>query len=156
MESLSYLFGALFLFAGFGFGIAGFVWGCRNHSRNAKWLAGFVFLFSTLGAVAVYFEVIFERRLDLNPWINDDAEIAGTWTDNLVMLTLGTNHTFNYQDSERTFSGTWTRDDFNLYLKGSVSGGTLRFVQFQGEYRLMTHRLEGMPKMWDDLGLRRN
>jgi hypothetical protein len=158
MESLGYLFGALFLFAGFGFSIVSFVRGCRKHSRRAKWLGGIGFLISTLVAVGVVVEGVFEGDLELNPWINNDAEIAGTWADHRVMLTLATNHTFNYHSSTGTVSGTWNRDDWHLYLNGSNFGATMRFVQFRGQYRLMNHLSMNHPidpKIWDDLGLSR-
>jgi hypothetical protein len=147
-----YLFIALFLLAGFGFGIVSFIWGCRKHSRGAKWLGGgLVVLVSTIVAA----DVVFDGNLEWNPQIHNDAETAGTWADYREMLILATNSTFDYHSSTRTVNGTWTRDDWNLYLHGADFAATMRFVQFRGRYRLMTHP-PGDPDMWDgDLGLSR-
>jgi len=50
-------------------------------------------------------------------------EITGMWVDHQVMLTLATDHTFNYHSYAGTSGGTWSRDDWNLYLKGTNFGG---------------------------------
>lgn len=147
-----YLFIAIFLLAGFGFGVLSFVWGCRKDSRRAKWLGGgIVALVCTLVAA----EFVFEGNLEWNPQINNDTEIIGTWADHGEMLILATNSTFNYDNSAHIVSGTWTRDDWNLYLHGTNFSATMRFVQFRGQYRLMTHP-PGDPDLWDgDPGLSR-
>jgi hypothetical protein len=155
MESLGYLFMILFLLAGFGFSVVSFVAGCRKNSIRAKWLGGIVAFVCILLTVEVVFKVIFEDNLEMNPWINNDAEVVGTWADQGAMLTLATNHTFNYLTSARTVNGTWARDDWNLRLNGSNFGAIMRFVQFRGRFRLMTHPPEGEPTMWDDVGLSR-
>jgi hypothetical protein len=155
MESLGYLFIVIFLLAGFALSIVSFIRGCRKHSRRSKWLGGIIGLVCTLVTAEGVLEVIFEGNLELNPWINNDADVVGTWAERRVMLRLATNHTFNYNSPARTVSGTWTRNDWNLYLNGSNFGATMRFVQFRGRYRLMTHSLEDDPVMWDDLGLLR-
>jgi len=155
MESLGYIFCALFLVAGYGFSVVSFVWGCCKHSRRAKWLGGIIALICTLVTVEAALEVVFDANLEMNPWINNDAEVVGMWVDHSITLTLATNHTFNYISPARTVSGTWTRDDYNLYLNGSNFAAAMRFVQFRDRYRLMAHPLERPPNMWNDLGFTR-
>jgi len=148
-----YLVVALFLLAGFGFGVVIFARGWRRHSRSAKWLGGGIVAL-ICGIVAA--QVVFEGDLEWNPLIHNDTEIVGRWADHRETLTLATNSTFSYSNSARMVDGTWTRDDWNLYLHGTNFSATMRFVQFRSQYRLMTHPPEGDPDMWDgDLGLSR-
>jgi hypothetical protein len=70
--------------------------------------------------------VMFERSIEWNPTIKSDAEIIGIWS----------------------------RDDWNLYLRGESYTNTMRFITFRERYRLMTHP-PGDPDEWDgDLGLK--
>ena len=146
-----FLFAAFFLLAGLGFGVVSFVWGCRRHSRGAKWAgAGIVALVCALVAV----EVAFENDLEWNPQILADAEICGAWAGPKATLTLATNRTFNYQSSARTVSGTWTRDDWNLYLRATNYTTTMRFMQYRGQFHLLTDPPTGDPDLWNGgLGL---
>jgi hypothetical protein len=148
-----YLFIALLLLITFGFGVVSFIWGCRKHSSQAKWLGvGIILLVSALVAV----EIAFDSSLEWNPTIHSDTEIVGTWTDHRETLTLVPNNTFDYRTATRTVSGSWTRNDWNLYLHNTDFSATMRFIQFRGRYRLMAHPPSD-PDMWDgDLGLSRN
>ena len=147
-----YLFIALFLLAAFIAGIVLFVRGWRRRSAPMRWLgAGFCAGIITL----VVANSAFEAALEWNPTIQTDSEVVGTWSDRAQTITLSHDHTFTYQTGAHIARGTWTRDDWNLYLRGD-SDATMRFVQFRGQYRLMT-RPPGDPDTWDgDLGLPRS
>jgi hypothetical protein len=146
-----YAFIALFLTAVFLGGIVAFILGWRFRSRVAKWsglgIAGIV-------VVVVVSNVMFERSLEWNPTIKSDAEIIGTWTGHGQTVTLASNMSFRCQTPSTNYSGIWSRDDWNLYLRGDSFTYTMRFVKFRDHYRLMTHP-PGDPDEWDgDLGLK--
>ena len=138
-----YLLITLFLFAALILGIGILVWGWRRRSRKAKWIGG-----GLIGAIvaAVTANAAFDASLELNPNIVNDADIVGTWTNRVEVVTLTPDHTFRYRVPDHTFSGTWTRDDWNLYLHSATDGNqTMRFIQFRGNYRLLTRLLGAMP-----------
>ena len=147
-----YLFIALFLLAAFVFGVSVFIRGWRRGSRGGKWL-GAAMVAIVLAVIAG--EIVFEVAIEWNPTIGSDTEVLGTWADRAQIVTLQSDKTFTFRTSAQTTTGTWTRDDWNLYLHGDSYSGTMRFVQFRGHYRLMTKPPED-PDMWDgDLGLQR-
>jgi hypothetical protein len=145
-----YLFIALFLLACFVLGICTFVWGWRRRSRPARWIGGAAIVF----VIAIVFsEFAFDADIEWNPYIASDDLIIGDWTGRQGTLRLASDNTFSYHTPSQTAIGTWTRDDWNLYLRGSSYSGTMRFVQFRGSYRLMTHPPDD-PDAWNgDLGL---
>lgn len=145
-----YLFIALFLLAAFIAGLAFLVWGWRR-SLRARWLGAALSAFVVIVVVA---EIAYDSALEWNPTIGGDSEVVGTWTDHGQTITLASDHAFTYQTAAQTTHGTWTRDDWNLYLHGDSFSSTMRFVQFHGQYRLMTHPPDD-PDAWNgDLGLR--
>jgi hypothetical protein len=147
-----YLFIALFLVAGFVFGIICIIWGYRKHSRRAKWLGGGIVAIVIALGVAQDF---YDRNLEWNPPIETDAEITGTWADSSETLTLSTNAIFTYHNAARTENGTWTRDDWNLHLHSTNFETSMRFVQYRSIYHLMRQPPDD-PDMWDgNLGLSR-
>ncbi len=146
-----YLFIALLLLAAFVAGIAVFVWGWLRRSRLARWIGAAL---CACVVVLVVADVAYDSALELNPSIDNDSQILGTWTGDGQVVKLAADHTFTCQTGSQTARGTWTRDDFNLYLYGGSYTGTMRFIQFRGVYRLLPHAL-GDPDTWDgDLGLR--
>ena len=146
-----YLFIALFLLAAFVAGVVALVVGLRRRSARARWLGAALCAFVVIVIVT---EVAYDSALEWNPTIGGDSQIVGTWTDQGQTITLASDHTFTYQTASQTARGTWTRDDWNLYLRGASYSGTMRFIQFHGIYRLMTHPPDD-PDAWDgDLGLR--
>jgi hypothetical protein len=145
-----YLFIALFLLAWFVLGICIFVWGWRRRSRPARWIGGAAVDIVT---AIVLSEVAFDAALEWAPSITSDDLVIGTWTGGSETLTLASDNTFSYHTRSQTSTGTWTRDDWNLSLHGASYSGTMRFVEFRGMYRLMTHPPID-PDAWDgDLGL---
>lgn len=92
--------------------------------------------------------VVFKPNIEWNPSIRSDAEVLGIWTDRSETLCLESDQTFTYRSPTQTASGTWTRGDWNLYLKCSPQLPTMRFVQLGGSYRLMTRPPED-PDEWD-------
>ena len=146
-----YLFIALFLLAAFVAGISIFVLGWRRRSRIAK-LFGCGMVCTVVALIVA--NLWFESALEWNPTIGNDAEVVGIWADHTQKITLGADKTFTYGTSSQLINGTWTRDGWNLYLRGVNYSAAMRFVQFRGSYRLMTHPVDD-PDMWDgDLGLR--
>ena len=110
-----YLFIALFLLAGFVVGVGIFIWGWRRRSRGARWLGcGLVFIVIAVAVANIWMC----SALEWNPIIRSDAEVAGTWRDRDQRLALSGDKTFTYRTPSQTTSGTWTRDDWNLYLRG--------------------------------------
>ena len=145
-----YLFIALFLFAAFVAGIGILIWGWRRHSRLLRGL-GCGMVGSVIAIVVANLWI--DSALEWNPTIGSDAEIVGTWSDRAQKITLTSDKTFTYRTSSQLINGTWTRYDWNLYLRGDNYSATMRFVQYRGGYRLMTHPPED-PDMWDgDVGL---
>jgi hypothetical protein len=151
------LLDAFFLLVGLGFGIFSFLRGRRKRSKGLKRFgAGIVGLILILICILVGRDIFFDRKVELNPWINNDAEITGAWGDRNLTLTLFSNHTFTYQTLTTSVKGTWGRDDYNLYLGGTNFGSQMRFIQFRGQYRLLTHPI-GDSGSWNrNLGLSRN
>ena len=146
-----YLFIALFLLTIFLAGVATFVVGLRRRSAGWRWVGAEL---CACVAVVIVADMAFESALEWNPKIDSDSQIVGTWTDDGRTITLGSDHAYTYKAGAQTTRGTWTRDDWNLYLHGDADSGTMRFIQFHGSYRLMTHPPED-PDAWDgDLGLR--
>jgi hypothetical protein len=95
-----------------------------------------------------------EAGLEWNPIIRSDTEVFGTWADRNQTVILSQDHTFRYQSPSKTIHGTWSRYDWNLELLGDGFSDKMRFVQFRGDYRLMTNP-PGDPDMWNgDLGLK--
>jgi hypothetical protein len=92
--------------------------------------------------------------LEWNPTIASDADVLGTWVDRTQTITLAANYTFTDRAPSQFTTGTWTRHDWNLYLRGGNYSATMRFVKFRAVYRLITNP-PGDPDTWDgDLGLR--
>jgi len=146
-----YLFIALFFLAAFVAGVVALIVGVRRRSPRARWLAAALCAFVLIVIVT---EVAYDSSLEWNPTIGGDSQIVGAWIDHGQTMTLASDHTFTYQTASQTAHGTWTRDDWNLYLRGDSYSGTMRFVQFHGIDRLMTHPPDD-PDTWDgDLGLR--
>ena len=109
---------------------------------------------AALAVVIVLGDIAFDAALEWNPEIRSDSEVLGTWADNGETITLGLDNTFTYRSPSQTTTGRWARQDWNLYLHGDDYSTTMRFVQFSGHYRLMTHPPED-PDLWDgNLGLR--
>ena len=147
-----YLFIALFLLTAFVFGVSVFVRAWRRRSRGGRWLG--VAIVGSVVAVIVG-EIAFDAAIEWNPTIGSDTEVIGTYADGAQTVTLQSDKTFTHRTPSQTTSGTWTRDDWNLYLRGDSYSGTMRFIQVRGHYRLMTQPL-GDPDTWDgDLGLQR-
>jgi hypothetical protein len=147
-----YLFIALFLFAAFVLGLVVFIWGLCRHSRLARWLGGSVVV-AVPALVAA--EMWFDSAQEWNPTIGSDSEIVGTYADRRETITLAPDKSFTYCAGSQISTGTWGRDDWNLYLTNSNHSSTLRFIQFRGRYRLLTHPPED-PDQWNgDLGLQK-
>lgn len=148
--SFGYLFIALCLLAVFIAGAGALIWGWRRRSLRARWL-GAALCASVFILCAA--DLAFDSTLEWNPAIGD-SQVVGVWTDCHQTLTLASDYTFAYQTTGGTARGTWTREDWNLYLLGDSYSGTMRFVQFRGQQRLMTHPPDD-PGTWDgELGLR--
>jgi hypothetical protein len=145
-----YFFIALFLLAALIAGVGIFVWGWHRHSRPAKWLGA---VLSSLIAIIVVSEIAFGAALEWNPQIASDSQVVGIWTDNTETIRLASDYTFFYQTASWTKRGTWTRYDWNLDLHSDMYSSTMRFVQFRGQYRLMTHPPEDTDAWDGDLGL---
>ena len=145
-----YLFIAIFLLGVFVVGLAAFIWGWRRRSVPTRWLGVSMCAFVIIVIVA---NASFDSALEWNPTIGGDSEVIGTYTDQSQTITLTSDQVFTYQTAEQTRHGTWTRDDWNLYLRSDSYSSTMRFVQFRGKYRLMTNPPED-PDAWDgDIGL---
>ncbi len=131
-----YHFIALFLLAAFALGVGMFVVGLRRRSAYWRWVG------AALCAAIVFVvagNAAFDSAIEWNPTIASDEQIIGTWTGGGESVALAADHTFVYQAGSQTTRGTWTRNDFNLYLDGSSPNGTMRFIQFRGVYRLLPH-----------------
>lgn len=78
--------------------------------------------------------------VEFNPFIRSDDEILGKWSTNKQALKLLNDNTFNYQISGRVVKGHWTRQDFDLSLKGDSDDccNTMRFVKLHNQYFLLT------------------
>jgi hypothetical protein len=146
-----YAFIALFLITIFIGGCLIFILGWCFRSRIAKW--------SGLGIAAIVVALIvsnemFESSIEWNPTLKSDADIIGTWSGGGQTVTLAPNMTFRCQSPSTNYSGIWSRDDWNLYLRSDSYTNTMRFITFREQYRLMTRPL-GDPDEWDgDLGLK--
>ena len=148
---LGYFFVVLLLFTAFLAGSAILVVGWRRRSAAVRWAGATLCGCVVLLVVA---EATYDSALELNPTIDSDARIVGTWSGGGQTVTLAADHTFTCQSDAQAIHGTWTRADWNLYLQGNSSADTMRFIQFRGVYRLLPHPL-GDPDTWDgDLGLR--
>ena len=147
-----YLFIGLFLLAAFVAGVIIFIHGGRGRFPRARWAGAAL---CALVVIVVMANSAFESALEWNPTMSD-TDVVGRWVDRAQTLTLGADKTFTYRTPEQTSSGTWRRDDWNLYLDGESNSGTMRFVEFRGHLRLLT-RPPNDPDTWDgDLGLKRS
>ena len=108
----------------------------RRRSSLVPWIFGA--LLALLGIFVVH-EIRWEA-LEWNPSIPDDAAaVVGVWQDRGCRMVLGADHTFSDRAASQNDDGTWTRDAFNLRLRGKHQSGYMRFVQMFGRYRLMTN-----------------
>ena len=92
-----------------------------------------------------------------NPVFGSDNEVVGVWSDKNRELDLQADHQFSYHDHGVAFSGVWSRDDWNLYLRpgaarSNYSARDFRFVIYRGHYRVLTSNTG--PDTWNhDSGL---
>ena len=77
---------------------------------------------------------------DLNPLIRSDAEIIGNWSGKNESLMLSANKSFKYKTPAQVVSGTWAREDFNLYLKDNSGSccNNMRLITFHNQYFILT------------------
>ena len=151
MIVVGYLLAALFFLAAFLF----IAWFWREGSRWRS-IGMPLLLVGAFGIMAlVVSRCAVGAELEWNPAIRGDAEVFGPWENRTEMVALRPDHTFDYRIGSQTTTGTWTRDDWNLYLHKGHATGTMKFVKYRRHLRLMTHAL-GDPDAWDgDLGLER-
>jgi hypothetical protein len=137
-------------------GVIALIWFARRWHQlpvPARWLG--VALFSFIVTCTAW-RMARDAALEWNPTISDDAQVIGTWADRAQSVTLHADHTFTCRIASQVARGRWKRDDWNLYLSGDSFGRTMRFVQFRGEYRLMTES-PVEPDEWNgNLGLQRS
>jgi len=147
-----YLIIALFLFAIVVIGILVFFFAGRFGFPRARW-GGLVAV--GLVVALVFADVAFSAKLELNPWIQSNASVIGTWSDGSQALTLTSDGSFKHETESGFTEGTWEREDWNLELHSGGNAITyMRFIQYGDELRLLTSPL-GDPDTWDgDLGLR--
>lgn len=75
---------------------------------------------------------------EFNPVIREG--VSGKWSGNNERLILAGDGTFTYQTADGHIeSGTWKRDDWNLYLEGDGYSAGMRFVKLNGQYLILTH-----------------
>ena len=153
MIVVGYLLAALFFLTAFLF----VVW---FGSKGARWrsLATPLLIVGTFGIMAVLVSrCAVGDGLEWNPTIKSDAEVFGIWEDRAKTVVLRPDHTFDYRDNARLTSGTWTRDDWNLFMynKGHEAR-MMEFVEYRGRLRLMPDP-PGDPDAWDgDVGLEKS
>lgn len=142
--SLIMIFLFMVFVAAVGLAINGFV--CHLKRR---------FLLGSVGAMMVVglitFDLLLDSWLELNPLIASDTVIIGTWSNADEKIELHIDHHFRYTRHGKTIEGTWQRDDWNLRI--IPSWHLMRFIQFRGEYRLLTHPPQDFDAWDHDFGL---
>jgi hypothetical protein len=147
---LGYLFIVLFLGTALLTGSALAVWGLLRR-RRATLIVGSTMVFGVLGLFIA--QLVFDSSTEWNPSITEDSRVVGTWADDRETITLRADHTVDYRSDTEGFSGSWSRDDWNLHLRAEGVNKTMRFISFRDALRLLTNPPDD-PDMWDgDLGL---
>jgi hypothetical protein len=144
----------LCLLAVFVFGLIKMERGIRTRRIRDKRVGGAM----SLGVVLFFgYSMLFEYRLEENPRIVSNSSVIGKWEGVGKTVHLKEDFTFERRSMDWITSGTWKRNDFNLYLQPSGGWGPtrMRFIAFDGELRLQT-KTWGDADTWDgDLGIRR-
>ena len=153
MIVVGYLLAALFFLTAFLF----VVW---FGSKGAHWrsLGTPLLIVGTFGIMAVLVSrCAVDIELEWNPAIRSDAEVFGTWGDRAKTVVLRPDHTLDYWDNARLTSGTWTRNDWNLFIYDEGHKvRTMEFVKYRGHLRLMPDP-PGDPDAWNgDVGLEKS
>src|ERR1700722_15864374 len=121
-------------------GLAVVVWGIVKRSKPLKWigagLAGVCLVL--MGGEFACFQIMNEA-LEWNPSIANDEQVLGLWADAQESVDLFTDHIFFYQSPSTRVTGTWSRYDWNLYLRKEDWQLDMRFVKFLGRLELLTH-----------------
>jgi len=117
-----------------------------------------------IACVGIVFLVVHRLSVgepEWNPEIKDDVVVEGIWDDQHHTLQLESNHGFTYQDNGVVTTGTWKREDWNLYLtpQGNIPKNwppNSRFIRYQNRLRVLIHD-PGDPDGWDgwDIGLQK-
>lgn len=134
-------------------GVLLFLLGRWLRKRSLQLIGGSIV---TLVVALVVRDVVVDSQTDWNPLFAPDSEIAGTWSDSREKMILHPDHTFTYHSGKDRFSGTWSRQDWNLYLhlKSRAEHREMRVIRYFGKLRLMTHPPED-PDSWDgNVGLK--
>jgi hypothetical protein len=109
--------------------------GWRRRKRMSLVIGGILVL-GVAGAAG--YEWMIEAAMEWNPSITSDAPVIGTWSDGRETITLRRDHTLDYRSDTEGFTGTWSRDDWNLYITAPEVKTTMRFIRFRDELRLMS------------------
>lgn len=96
-----------------------------------------------------------------NPEIGSDQEITGVWTEGHDRLELSADGHYIYGTPPAIKTGTWTREGWNLYLKPGVfdqfeNFTLMRFIEYHGHYRILTHPPDEPDELFFDHGLSKN
>jgi len=155
-----YLFILLFVISSLLIGFAIVVFSFFKKSKPFRWFCVLSYLaYVVLIIIGVVINVTGEP--EWNPVIKNDAEVAGVWTDSQHKLKLTADHHFTYRDHDVVTSGTWSRDDWNLYLKSGAPDShgaptNLRFIEYKGHYRVLTKLLLDTDEWDGDYGLNKD
>lgn len=75
-----------------------------------------------------------------NPTIKHDSDIIGSWRGDQQKIRLHRDFSFGAQLEGKSLTGTWSRDDWNLYLTdNSGSLHTMRFIEDSNELLLLPY-----------------
>ncbi len=103
--------------------------------------------------------VMFENRLDLNPFF-DESDVIGSWKDDNSIIQFKDDKTVYFSFGERYVNrvklasgeGTWSKHkDFNIEIIDTTKARSLpllRMIKIQDEYRIILDDFED-PDMWD-------
>lgn len=154
-----YLFIALFLGGLLLVGVTCFVLGWRTRRRSLQ-MMGAVLSLTVIGLITA--DVVMNSLVEWNPLVREDKAVLGTWLrerdfwmDFSETIILRADHSFEYHSDTEGFAGKWERYDWNLHLAAKGINSTMRFIEYSGELRLLSHPPED-PDLWSgDLGLKR-
>jgi hypothetical protein len=118
--------------------------------RTAHTLGGGIVVAGLVALAAI--NVAAEKKLDFNPLIRDDTELAGRWRDGTSVLDLRADGTFTCQGgdecSELGPAGTWSWRDFQITFCGPTGVTVVRrIIRYDGESRLANWPAD--PDTWN-------
>jgi hypothetical protein len=154
------IFSAIPLVMAFLAGLALLAYSFITRSRRLRRFS-VIFMLMSAGIAAVFIIAGTIMEPEWNPKIGNDQEVVGVWTKGQERLELIADGHFVYGIPPTAKIGSWARDDWNLYLKPGVfkpgePSNVMRFIQFHGHYRILTHPPDE-PDSWNhDYGLSKN